>query len=933
MLTNNPLLDKSFLKDLDLEKNKELFVKLVSLNINEEPVEEIQGRATSGSITIDGNSAVRRTCNISLVSEQININNYDWSLHTKFKVYIGLKNNINPIYDDIIWFKQGTFVITSFSSQYNVNSYNINISGQDKMCLLNGTIGGSLPGQVDFKYQILDNNIYEPVDLGPRYLIDGITYYINNKGTYSLDTAHKFNRDIYYYKKTGTNQYTYVDLSQRDYAFDTYYIYTPAKNQFEFISEGYDKNSHYFIKINNQFEEIRFENFNYQAHKYYTYDYVNNVYSISDDEYDPVLQYYEKTIYTDKKTIPIKTIVREAVHTYAEEPYYNIVINNVDDYGLQLMEYRNEEPLFLFLEDGICINTTLQNDIPCLILKDGMPREGFESLRDLVREEFAYIEQEYAAGSMTAEEAETARNSLNEYFVNKVATMTDSINMQYATTIDDDINIVYDTLLDDYNINPSYIMFPYDQDTDIESLYTLYTIAKLEYGEAAGYKQIDLIYPDDLISSLGDTLVTILDKIKSQFTDFEYFYNIDGQFVFQKKQTYLNTSWNNIVKQDDGVFVDNTVATSASQYKFDNNELIISLSHTPDIGKLRNDFSVWGTRKGITGADIAIHARYAIDKKPTYYKTFPRTKYNYQEQRQELKILYKSNLKFLEQHIYYSTDSEEYQELLTKLDLNPDTGEPVDICTLASEEFILEPFIFKHFGVLPSDLYAGIHLVYHYCDWRELIYQMAKDYYQYNQFDDFEYYLKMFNPELCQNGKTGYEKYYIDIEGFWRELYNPEPEIDFTQFQGKYVTSYDYDKKSKKIIELDGWKELILDYSDLQCNYYLPNYKKNEYNTALQNLQDFYSGEIAKWQAAYDSIKPSIANNEKTLTSLQKSKIEKEQKKEQLFKTMENDSTIQGIKNNLATINANIQIEEENLNEVINKQQVTIKDNLLLFGL
>jgi hypothetical protein len=37
---------------------------------------------------------------------------------------------------------------------------------------------------------------------------------------------------------------------------------------------------------------------------------------------------------------------------------------------------------------------------------------------------------------------------------------------------------------------------------------------------------------------------------------------------------------------------------------------------------VRNDFSVWGVRKGASGADIPVHVRYAIDKKPKYYKTF-----------------------------------------------------------------------------------------------------------------------------------------------------------------------------------------------------------------------------------------------------------------------------------------------------------------------
>jgi hypothetical protein len=32
------------------------------------------------------------------------------------ELFIGLKNKINPEYDDIIWFPQGIFLITDFST-------------------------------------------------------------------------------------------------------------------------------------------------------------------------------------------------------------------------------------------------------------------------------------------------------------------------------------------------------------------------------------------------------------------------------------------------------------------------------------------------------------------------------------------------------------------------------------------------------------------------------------------------------------------------------------------------------------------------------------------------------------------------------------------------------------------------------------------------
>jgi len=69
MLTPNPLLDKDFLKQLDLEKNKEIFIKIISLDFYENPRESIEGKATGGSITVDGKSAVRRSCSLTLVTD------------------------------------------------------------------------------------------------------------------------------------------------------------------------------------------------------------------------------------------------------------------------------------------------------------------------------------------------------------------------------------------------------------------------------------------------------------------------------------------------------------------------------------------------------------------------------------------------------------------------------------------------------------------------------------------------------------------------------------------------------------------------------------------------------------------------------------------------------------------------------------------------
>jgi hypothetical protein len=47
---------------------------------------------------------------------------------------------------------------------------------------------------------------------------------------------------------------------------------------------------------------------------------------------------------------------------------------------------------------------------------------------------------------------------------------------------------------------------------------------------------------------------------------------------------------------------------------------------------------------------------------------------------------------------------------------------------------------------------------------------MAKDYRRYNHLDDFELRIIRANEKdgLYNTGVTGYEQYYIDLEGFWR---------------------------------------------------------------------------------------------------------------------------------------------------------------------
>ena len=140
----NYLVDREFLKQLDEQQHRETYAKIIALNLQEHPIEEITGKITGGSLNVDGASAVRRSCSLQMVAQDVNINDYLWGLNTKFKLEIGLRNNINLDYPDIIWFPQGVFAITSFSNSQSANAFNISLQGRDKMCLLNGELGGTI---------------------------------------------------------------------------------------------------------------------------------------------------------------------------------------------------------------------------------------------------------------------------------------------------------------------------------------------------------------------------------------------------------------------------------------------------------------------------------------------------------------------------------------------------------------------------------------------------------------------------------------------------------------------------------------------------------------------------------------------------------------------------------------------------------------------
>ena len=561
------LYDKEFLRQLDENRTRTIYARIIALTLDEVPIESIEGRVTQGSINIDGDSAVRRTCSLTIAAQDFDYNAFLWGLNTKFKLEIGVENIIDPTYPKIIWFKQGTYFISSFSTSHSTNNLNISISGKDKMCALNGEIGGTLTSSVDFG------------------TVEDIK---------TLETGEKI------------------------------------------------------------------------------------------------------TVITK---LPVRDIIRNAVHLYGGEPLHNIIISDLDISGLELLEYRYDKPMYLYriaTNNSAFENVTLDGNKICSI------KINDDKIYQYIDDEGNY--------SLTNENEERniVLNDLKSTELEMLVNPMTGTNSPKIIIIDD---------------NEWYV-------------------AKVSYGETAGYRFTELTYPGDLIGGIGETLTSILDKIKNMLGDFEYFYDLDGQFIFQRKQNSFKTSWSPesetaIINQDSDI-----------AYAFKGGQLVTTFNNNPNLGNLKNDYSVWGEKVGVSGKAIPVHMRYAIDLKPSKYVSFQK------DENGEV--------------ITYSTDT---------------------------------------------------------YDWRELIYQMAKDYYANTNNENFAIELAAANSPNYSTGKTGYENYYQDLLGFWRDLYNPFVKGD--EINNYYPKDHAQQYWSKTVYEapqnLNFWFDFLDADNNLLSQYSVKN--------------------------------------------------------------------------------------------------------------
>lgn len=364
--------DMDFLTQLDKLHMRVQYAKIILLSFkDEEPIKEIQGSITSGNLSVNGSSAIRRTINLTMLASIDNSNLEDIdneiSINKKIKVLIGYDNPLKSYknYGDIIWFPCGLFVLSSANISRSTSGWNISITGKDKMCLLDGTAGGTLPASITFHESL--------------------------------------------------------------------------------------------VQLDNGDVEI---------------------------QYPTIFQ-----------------IIYEAVNHWGGEAIENIIITDIDEEIKMLVRYMGDKPVY-FSNDYQSLSFEAQEDYPHMF----------------------------------------------------------------------------------------------------------------SYGQDAGYKYTDFTYPGELVLNAGDTVVTLLDKIVSTLGNYEYFYNIDGKFVFQEIKNYLNTG-SPLLELSPEDYV-RSYNNAKFLYSLTDLDTTTAITRNPKYDNVKNDFYVWGKRKTSTGIEVSIRYHLVIDDKP-----------------------------------------------------------------------------------------------------------------------------------------------------------------------------------------------------------------------------------------------------------------------------------------------------------------------------
>lgn len=121
-------------------------IKINILNFDYMPLDTIEGNVTSGSIMIDANNDIRRTCNISLVVTDSSFEVQGGGkifLDKLIQIYVGIDDLASG---EIAWTNMGIYLINKPTYNYDAANHTLSFEGLDLMAKLTGLRNGYIGG-------------------------------------------------------------------------------------------------------------------------------------------------------------------------------------------------------------------------------------------------------------------------------------------------------------------------------------------------------------------------------------------------------------------------------------------------------------------------------------------------------------------------------------------------------------------------------------------------------------------------------------------------------------------------------------------------------------------------------------------------------------------------------------------------------------------
>lgn len=188
------------------QHTQEVYIKALLLNNKFQIIDTLQGELTSGSVSIDAESDIRRTLSVSFyVRDKTYLSNENskiW-LDKQIEMQYGIKSLRT---NDIRWFKMGTYLLNGTNFSYDISTRSLSLSCVDLMAnftgMRNGVLFGYsafLPAGTNIKTQIISmlstfGNTY-------KYIIEEDEYAPNRLIPYDLKfaggtTIHRVLNDV-----------------------------------------------------------------------------------------------------------------------------------------------------------------------------------------------------------------------------------------------------------------------------------------------------------------------------------------------------------------------------------------------------------------------------------------------------------------------------------------------------------------------------------------------------------------------------------------------------------------------------------------------------------------------------------------------------------------------------------------------------------------